>query len=93
MVFVNSRAYCANSADPNGYATLSWGTVGGSKVYILSGPGAARSSDARADGGLQYPYNGSARVPFDCAQPTNYYRLDVYNIEGHGGTTVGVRRD
>lgn len=92
VLTTTARSYCTSPGDPSGYAQIAWTTSGGSKVYILTGPGATSSTDARGSGGRgPYPYNGSATLPFDCSQQANYYRLDVYNIESHGGRAISVR--
>jgi hypothetical protein len=88
----STRAHCTSHQDPNGYATLAWSSVGGTQVYIQHGIDAVSSTDARAGGGRgPFPYNGSATMPFNCASINNdYYRLDVYGIESHGGSVVYV---
>lgn len=86
---IGARAYCTSHQDPNGYANLAWSSVGGTKVYILSGRASLNSTDARASGGRgPYPYNGSARVPFDCSGAYDYYRIDVYGIQSQGGLNL-----
>jgi hypothetical protein len=88
MSTITARTYCKSHTDTAGTAVVQWTAVNATHVYILEGQRAINSTDARADGALQYPYNGSATLHFDCSGPYDSYRFDAYNNEGHGGVLV-----
>jgi hypothetical protein len=90
MGTIDARTYCKSHTDTAGTAVVQWKAVNATHVYILEGQRAISSTDARADGALQYPYNGSATLHFDCSGPYDYFRFDAYNNEGHSGLLVTI---